>query len=189
VDLGFLRLYTASMRKGVQRCHTACTSQARVTTKLCDLPWMPPREPWSPRERWWCQEGPHRSPLILGGNGSTWRRECKISSYRIDQRTGALGLLGTVELPTDPCYLSTDRRGKFLLADPARAVGEIFVCPKPRAQQHRWFCRRRCHRTLEVDRTGCKRGRTARLQPRSRGQVPLCRWPRIGPAGRIPYRS
>lgn len=117
------------------------------------------------------------------------RGECKISSYRIDQRTGALGLLGTVELPTDPCYLATDRRGKFLLADPDRSVGEIFVCPKPRAQQHRWFCRRRCHRTLEVDRAGCKRARAARLQPRSRGQVPLCRWPRIGPACRIPYRS
>ena len=44
------------------------------------------------------------------------RGESKISSYWLDQRTGALGLLGTVQLPTDPCYLATDRRGKFLLA-------------------------------------------------------------------------
>jgi 6-phosphogluconolactonase len=44
------------------------------------------------------------------------RGECKISSYRINPQSGALAAVGTVGLQTDPCYLSTDRRGKFLLA-------------------------------------------------------------------------
>ena len=44
------------------------------------------------------------------------RGERKISSFRIDQGTGGLTSIGTVGLPIDPCYLATDRRGKFLLA-------------------------------------------------------------------------
>jgi 6-phosphogluconolactonase len=44
------------------------------------------------------------------------RGECKISSYRIDQQNGELSLIGTVSLPTDPCYMSTDRSGRFLLS-------------------------------------------------------------------------
>jgi 6-phosphogluconolactonase len=54
---------------------------------------------------------PGRKFLYVGRRG-----EAKISSYWLDQHTGSLGLLGTVELSTDPCYLATDRRGKFLLA-------------------------------------------------------------------------
>ncbi|MBI3328692.1 MAG: lactonase family protein [Nitrospinae bacterium] len=45
------------------------------------------------------------------------RGERKISSFRIDPHTGALSMIGTeVSLETDPCYLATDRRGKFLLS-------------------------------------------------------------------------
>src|SRR5260221_13006886 len=44
------------------------------------------------------------------------RGECKISSFRIDQRTGDLSLIGTIPLPTDPCFIATDRRGRFLLS-------------------------------------------------------------------------
>ena len=44
------------------------------------------------------------------------RGERKISSFRIDQGRGGLTLIGTVDLLTDPCWLTTDRRGKFLLA-------------------------------------------------------------------------
>lgn len=44
------------------------------------------------------------------------RSDREISSFRIDQSTGSLSLIGTVSLDADPCYMSTDRRGNFLLS-------------------------------------------------------------------------
>ena len=44
------------------------------------------------------------------------RGDCGISSYRIDQGTGELSLIGTASLDTDPCYISTDRSGRFLFS-------------------------------------------------------------------------
>ena len=44
------------------------------------------------------------------------RGEREISSFRIDQGNGGLSHVGAVSLDTDPCFLSTDRSGKFLLA-------------------------------------------------------------------------
>jgi 6-phosphogluconolactonase len=44
------------------------------------------------------------------------RGECKMSSYRIDQRSGELSPISTIPLATDPCYIATDRQGKFLLS-------------------------------------------------------------------------
>jgi 6-phosphogluconolactonase len=44
------------------------------------------------------------------------RGERKISSYRIDQRRGELSLIDAVSLATDPCYVSMDRKGRFLLS-------------------------------------------------------------------------
>jgi 6-phosphogluconolactonase len=49
--------------------------------------------------------------LYVGRRGA-----CEISSYRIDQSTGELSLISTATLDTDPCYISTDRTGKFLLS-------------------------------------------------------------------------
>jgi 6-phosphogluconolactonase len=40
----------------------------------------------------------------------------EISSYRIDHSNGGLSFMSTVPLETDPCYLSTDRKSKFLLS-------------------------------------------------------------------------
>ena len=54
---------------------------------------------------------PERRFLYVGRRGSR-----QLSSFRIDQATGGLTLIGTVPLQTDPCYLGTDRRGRFLLA-------------------------------------------------------------------------
>ena len=39
-----------------------------------------------------------------------------IAAYAIDQQTGGLSALGEVAVEGMPCYLSTDRTGKFLLA-------------------------------------------------------------------------
>ncbi|MFC1990143.1 lactonase family protein [Chloroflexota bacterium] len=44
------------------------------------------------------------------------RDDLKISSYLIDWSTGGLLLVGTVSLKSDPCYLATDRKGKFLFS-------------------------------------------------------------------------
>jgi 6-phosphogluconolactonase len=54
---------------------------------------------------------PNRGLLYAG-----IRSNREISSFRIDQSTGSLSLIGTVSLDADPCYLSTDRRGNFLLS-------------------------------------------------------------------------
>ena len=54
---------------------------------------------------------PNRELLYAG-----IRSNREISSFRIDQSTGSLSLIGTVSLDADPCYLSTDRRGNFLLS-------------------------------------------------------------------------
>ena len=40
----------------------------------------------------------------------------EISSYRIDQGTGGLSLIGTAPLQGEPVYLATDRTGKFVLS-------------------------------------------------------------------------
>jgi 6-phosphogluconolactonase len=54
---------------------------------------------------------PDRRFLYVG------RREAnEISSFSIDHGTGGLSLLGTAPLESDPCFLSTDRQGKFLLS-------------------------------------------------------------------------
>jgi 6-phosphogluconolactonase len=44
------------------------------------------------------------------------RGERTLASYRIDQGSGALSMIGTVPLTTDPCYISTDRKGRFVLS-------------------------------------------------------------------------
>ena len=54
---------------------------------------------------------PDRRFLYVG------RREVnEISSFCIDQSNGNLSLLGTAPLEFDPCYIGTDRQGKFLLS-------------------------------------------------------------------------
>ena len=54
---------------------------------------------------------PDRRFLYVG------RRDAlEVSSYRIDPADGDLSLLGTAGLESDPCFLSTDRRGRYLLS-------------------------------------------------------------------------
>ncbi len=54
---------------------------------------------------------PTRQILYVARRGAN-----EISSYRIDPATGGLSLLGTVGLESDPCYIATDRKGRFLLS-------------------------------------------------------------------------
>ena len=44
------------------------------------------------------------------------RSTCHISSFRIEPSTGSLLLIKMVPLDSDPCYMSTDRSGNFLLS-------------------------------------------------------------------------
>jgi 6-phosphogluconolactonase len=54
---------------------------------------------------------PSRRFLHVGRRGIP-----EISSYAIDQGTGGLSFISTVPLESDPCYLSMDRTGRFLLS-------------------------------------------------------------------------
>ena len=44
------------------------------------------------------------------------RSTCEMASLRIAPDTGNLTLIGRVPLEADPCFLATDRRGRFLLS-------------------------------------------------------------------------
>jgi len=54
---------------------------------------------------------PDRKVLYVGHRGSS-----EISSFRIHQATGGLRKSGTVSLEAAPTFLSTDRKGRYLLA-------------------------------------------------------------------------
>lgn len=54
---------------------------------------------------------PDRRFLYVGRRGV-----CEVSSFRIDQQTGGLTQIGTMSLEAEPCYMATDRAGKFLLS-------------------------------------------------------------------------
>ncbi len=54
---------------------------------------------------------PDRSFLYAG-----LRSTREISSFRIDQSTGGLSLIGTVSLDADACYMATDQKGNFLFS-------------------------------------------------------------------------
>jgi 6-phosphogluconolactonase len=44
------------------------------------------------------------------------RASCQMASLRFDPQTGGLSPLNTVELKSDPCFISVDRTGRYLLA-------------------------------------------------------------------------
>jgi 6-phosphogluconolactonase len=54
---------------------------------------------------------PSKNFLYVGRRGSQ-----EISSYRIDQRTGGLSLIGSTPLQGEPVYVATDRTGRFVLS-------------------------------------------------------------------------
>ncbi len=54
---------------------------------------------------------PERRFLYVGRRGNR-----EISSFRIDRSSGGLTLVGTALLNSDPCYISTDRRGRYVLS-------------------------------------------------------------------------
>lgn len=54
---------------------------------------------------------PDRQVLHVGRRGAQ-----AISSYRVDQRTGGLSLIGTAPLQGEPVYVATDRTGRFVLS-------------------------------------------------------------------------
>ena len=82
---------------------------------------------------------PTRRVLHVGRRGIP-----EISSYSIDQQTGGLSFIGTVPLEADPCYLSTDRKGKFLLSSyyegahvAVHPIGENGSVKYPAVEWHR----------------------------------------------------
>ena len=52
----------------------------------------------------------------------------KLSTFRIDHASGGLSPIDTVSLPSDPCFLTTDRTGRFLLSSYYKA-GRAAVHP------------------------------------------------------------
>ena len=50
------------------------------------------------------------------------RDDLLITSYAVDAESGALGELATIPIETDPCHMSTDRTGRWLLS--AHYMGE-----------------------------------------------------------------
>ena len=54
---------------------------------------------------------PQRRFLYVGRRGA-----CIISSFRIEPQTGRLTHIGEVALESDPCYMSTDRGGRFVFS-------------------------------------------------------------------------
>ena len=54
---------------------------------------------------------PTRTVLYAG-----LRRDFRLTSFGIDQASGELNLSGNVGLEGEPCYLSTDRSGRYLLS-------------------------------------------------------------------------
>ena len=54
---------------------------------------------------------PNREVLYVGHRGSS-----EISSWRIDQATGGLAQNGKVSTDDPAAYLSTDRKGRYLLS-------------------------------------------------------------------------
>jgi 6-phosphogluconolactonase len=82
---------------------------------------------------------PGRRVLHVGRRGLP-----EISSYRIDHSNGGLSFLATVPLETDPCFLSTDRKGKFLLSSyyegahvAVHPIGEDGTVQYPPTEWHR----------------------------------------------------
>ena len=65
---------------------------------------------------------PDRRTLYVGH-----RTRPAISSFRIDQSTGGLTLLGTVSQEHAPTFLAPDRIGKYLLCAYIRAVVRPFI--------------------------------------------------------------
>jgi len=55
------------------------------------------------------------SATTTGGDGAP-RAEFGLSSWAIDQRTGALTQTGSVPVLGEPCFVSTDRTGRFVLS-------------------------------------------------------------------------
>ena len=56
------------------------------------------------------------------------RASCEIASFAVDRHTGHLSLLAKVPLTADPCYISTDRTGRYLLAS-YYGAGKVTVHP------------------------------------------------------------
>ena len=54
---------------------------------------------------------PPQSRLYVGNRASR-----QVATFHVDRGTGELTPLGSVGLPADPCYLATDKTGRFLLS-------------------------------------------------------------------------
>ena len=71
-------------------------------------------------------------PLAVHPNGRTLyaglRGICHLVSLRIDPATGILSSIRAIELQSDPCYLATDRTGRYLFSAYYRA-GHVAVHP------------------------------------------------------------
>jgi 6-phosphogluconolactonase len=72
------------------------------------------------------------APLAIHPSGRTLyigrRGICQLSAYKRDLNTGKLTPQDSIPLPSDPCYLATDRTGRFLLSAYYQA-GHVAVHP------------------------------------------------------------
>ncbi len=63
-------------------------------------------------------EGP--APLAISPDRTIMYAGCRVelgvTSFRVDRDTGSLSAIGTSPLDADPCYLATDRTGRFLFS-------------------------------------------------------------------------
>jgi len=72
------------------------------------------------------------SPFAVSPNGehayAGLREQFKLASFKIDSRTGSLTTTGTADLNSDPCHISVDNTGRYLLSA-YYAAGQIAVHP------------------------------------------------------------
>ncbi|MBI2871957.1 MAG: lactonase family protein [Chloroflexi bacterium] len=82
------------------------------------------------------------------------RNVLQVSSYRIDLKTGALSHIAATALENEPCWLATDRKGKFLLsayylagAAAVHAIGDNGVVASPPVQALKTYIGAHCFQT------------------------------------------
>jgi 6-phosphogluconolactonase len=95
---------------------------------------------------------PHRQYLYVGR-----RDTCQLSGYRLDPDAGSPVLTGTARLQSDPCFLATDRSGRFLLSayyGAGRvAIHALSEDGEPRSPPVEWVATGRGAHSIQTDPT------------------------------------
>ena len=106
----------------------------------------------------------------------------ELSTYRIDHESGGLRLLGDAPLESDPCFVATDRTGRWLAFGllPGGQVrgapdrqGRHRACPACRVESHRR--RRSCHADRQVEQVRIRPAHRRRQRTKHHLPVPIRR--------------